>query len=128
MVMAYSSDNNYVGKLVNLTLDILRANCPRCDNTIPNANRRLGGLVFRSKGANDFMGTQMTGEGDPRVYLIMNSIGSGFTNGNVNSDTKNSRVYPYLVTAVEGEQTGNVILIDNDEAGTALFRHGQYKL
>lgn len=73
------------------------------------------------------MGTQMTGEGDPRVYLIMNSIGSGFSNGNVNSDTKNSRVYPYLVTAAEGEYTGNVILIDNEEAGTAWIKHWQFK-
>jgi hypothetical protein len=113
--------------LVSLTLDILRANCPTCDNVISNPTRRLGGLVFRSKGANDFTGTQMAGVGDPRLYLIMNSIGSGFSNGNDNSTTKNSRVYPYLVTAAEGEQTGNVILIDNDEAGTALFRHGQYK-
>jgi hypothetical protein len=126
MVMAYPYSNTSSTRLVGLKMDIFRVNCPTCDLVIQDPVRRLGGLVYNIKGANDFRANKAGADGNPRLYVIMNSLHSGMSNGDANYLTRNSKVFPYFVSADDGLFKGNRVLIDNEVAGTASITHIQY--
>jgi hypothetical protein len=127
MAIAYPYDNSSSKRFVSISMDITRANCPTCNERVLVPLRVFGGLVYPIKGGDDFLATQVTGVGDPRIYVNMNTLGSGVTNGNSTSATLNARAYPYPVTATQGQYAGNTVIIDNDAVGTHLFRHWQFK-
>ncbi|MBW8890194.1 MAG: hypothetical protein JF616_20770 [Fibrobacteres bacterium] len=131
MVMVYPYSNSSSAKTVSLNMDLIRPSCPTCDFFIQNPIRKLGGLVYNSRGANDFhadpvgpiIGVPLA---DPHLYVIMNSLGTGMSNGNIISFVNGSRVFPYFVSLSDGFKTGNIVLIDNDAAGTESIQHTQF--
>jgi hypothetical protein len=125
MLMAYPFSNSHSVRKASLGMDVFRASCPNCDLIIENPIRQLGGLVYKSQGANEFRANRTGSDGNPRLYVIMNSLGSGRSNGDGGVMSRDSWVYPYPVTKAEGALKGNIILIDNDNAGTASFNHIQ---
>lgn len=127
MMMAYPFENASSNRIVSLSLDVTRVNCRICNDDVTVQAQTLGGLVFPFKGGNEFLATQMTGEGNPRIYVSLNSLGSGVTNGNSSSTTLNARAYPYAVTAAQGLLEGNTVIIDNDVGGLHWFKYWQFK-
>jgi hypothetical protein len=128
MVMAFPYNNANSTRFAKMSFEQKKINCPSCD-AFWFGTEMLGGLVYRSQGANDFITrSQTSGVGNPHTYINMRSLGSGMSNGDWRTGIQDSEVYPYPISAADGAKTGNVILIDNDATGSATFIHSQNSL
>ncbi len=110
-------------RITSLSLDMIQATCPNCDYVITPSIRTLGGMIYKSAGANDFRASRTTAVGDPRVYVFKIGGMTGMSNGNSSTLTTSSKVYPYEVLRTNPAQ---FIIIDNEAGGTGEFTHTQY--
>lgn len=115
--------------VIGLSIDFEKASCPNCDYVIKNPIRANGGMLFKGLEGDDFRAGR-TGNpytGDPHLYIFLNSTATGIANPNSSTLTLNARISPFALTPALATPKGNVILVDNDLAGSGTFAYTQYK-
>lgn len=121
LVLPYSS-GNATGK-VNLSFDLTNPSCPSCRTDYVFHNpATLGGAVFRNAPGDDFQAMRSGAISNPHLYVFKATASSGMANGDVYSGTLDSRVFalPFGISPWEATNAYNMILIDNDNAGTTM--------